>query len=298
MKLLFQKGKQKELVLSAKKNLTWRELGDKVGVSMHYFSQDIKNEKTLLDEKLYRKLCDISGVIYDKYILKKFSNNWGQVKGGTISSGKTKKIKLPEESEKLAELYGILLGDGCVTKIKSYKVGTYEIRIVGDSRHDKEYLINYVKGMIETLFDVKVKLVGYKGKNALGLVAHGKKLVEFFESKGFKPGNKITNQLRIPYWIRSKSNFLKVCIRGLYDTDGGIYKLNNQNVYQICFTNYNSRLLNDVRDSLLFLGMNPSKIYNKNIRITKKSELRKFLKLVGFSNPRHLNKVKMWNLAL
>ncbi len=31
--------------------------------------------------------------------------------------------------------------------------------------------------------------------------------------------------------------------------------------------------------------------------IIKSPELQKFLKEVGFRNPRHLNKVQMWNLA-
>ena len=109
-------------------------------------------------------------------------------------------------------------------------------------------------------------------------------------------GNKVKNKLRIPNWIKNNKNLLKVCLKGLYDTDGSVYKLTNQNSHQICFTNVNQGLLQDVRDGLLNLGVNCSKISKKDIYITKKSELRKFLKLIGFSNDRHLKKVKMWNL--
>jgi len=97
-------------------------------------------------------------------------------------------------------------------------------------------------------------------------------------------------------FIFSNNNFLVSCLRGLYDTDGSVYKITNQNSHQICFTNYNLGLLKDVRDSLLRLGINCSNISKHDVYITKKSELRKFLKLIGFSNHRHIDKVNMWKL--
>ncbi len=191
-----------------------------------------------------------------------------------------------------------MLGDGNLTKIKKYKIRVYQIKIVGDSRHDKDYLVNFVKPLMENLFKIKVNLYKPKVANALYLSSTSKRLVEFLETKGFKPGNKITNKLGIPQWIKSNNNYLRACIRGLFDTDGCIYKLTNQNSYQICFTNYNPILLNDVRNSLIYLGIKPSKITkNRDIMITKRSELQRFLKEIRFSNFKHLNKAKLWNLA-
>ena len=75
--------------------------------------------------------------------------------------------------------------------------------------------------------------------------------------------------------------------------------MNKQSSIQIAFTAYNRKLLEDVRNSLISLEIYPSRFINgKEIRITKRSELTKFLKQIGFSNPKHLNKAKMWNLAL
>ena len=170
------------------------------------------------------------------------------------------------------------------------------IRIVGDINSGKNYLLNYVKPLIEDLFNIAVKKGIYKGTNAMYLTCHSVQLIDFLEKKGFKPGNKIKNQLEIPNWIKNNKRYLISCLRGLYDTDGSVYKLTNQNSHQICFTNVNIRLMNDVRDSLLKLGINCSKISNKDLYITKKSELRKFLKLVGFINDKHIKKIKMWNL--
>ncbi len=297
MRVIFLKGKQRELIkeFKSKNNLTIKKLAEtlkiKEGKLRAYFY-----ETSNISKEIYNKLDEEKR--YKKYIKEIKEEGWRRKKGGKLSSGKTKKIRLPKENEKLAEIYGIMLGDGNLTKIKDYKVGTYMIRIVGDSRLDKEYLENHVKPIIEKLFDINVRIGKFKNKNAMFLESHGKELVNFFERKGFKAGNKIKNKLGIPKWIKGNRSFLKACLKGLYDTDGSAYKLTNQNSYQISFCNYNQKLLNDVRNSIISLGITPSKITKgEEFNITKKSELRKFLKGVGFSNPRHLNKVKMWKIA-
>ncbi|MBU0958994.1 MAG: hypothetical protein KKB31_03540 [Nanoarchaeota archaeon] len=225
----------------------------------------------------------------------------GRSKGGLKSKGNLKEIKKPKNSAQLAEFYGAMLGDGNSHRTKYYnsrndKRGVYVIRIVGDSRLDKGYHLDYLKPMIQDLFNIKVNSKFFKNRNYMLIEAFGSQLVEFLEKKGFPPGDKIKNRLRIPSWIKKNKNYLRACLRGLYDTDGSVYKLTGQNSHQICFTNFNQRLLQDVKDGLLDLGINCSKISNKDIYITKKSEIGKFLKLVGFNNNRHLEKVKRWNL--
>ena len=300
MRIKFVKGKQKELIRKFKeeKNLTWKQLADVFGIKEGRLKAYIE-ETSLIGEELYKKLD--KDKTYLRYVLEKLEENWGRKKGGVNSKGKTKPINEPEDSKELAEFYGAMLGDGNSHRTKYYKHrddkrGVFVIRIVGDSRLDKKYHSEYLKPIIENLFQVKVRVGNFKNSNAMFLEVHGVRLVEFLEKKGFPPGNKIKNKLRIPDWIKSNKNYLKACLRGLYDTDGSVYKLTNQNSHQICFTNVNQGLMGDVRDGLISLGINCSKISNKDIYITKKSELRKFLKLVNFSNDRHLKKVKMWNL--
>jgi len=186
-----------------------------------------------------------------------------------------------------------MLGDGNSNRTKDYKIGTYMIRIVGDSRNDKDYLINYVKPLIENLFNIKMRIGKFKNKNAMFIEAHSVKLIDFLEKLGFTPGNKIKNKLRIPNWIKKNKEYLKLCLRGIYDTDGSFYKLTNQNSYQINFKNHNLELLKDVKESLIKIGINCSKISKDNsIYITKKSEITKFFKLIGFSNSKHLDRVE------
>jgi len=293
MRLLLKEGKQKELLNLEKDKLGWKELSKKLGIKYGKLMAYV-NEESLISEKLFNTLS--KNREYNQFIIEKRKENWGQINGGKISKGKTKKISIPKDSEELAEFYGIMLGDGNSTKIKDYKIGTYMIRIVGDLNKDKEYLSDYVKQLIEELFKIKVRVGRFKS-NAMFIEAHSIKLVDFLESKGFKPGNKIKNQLQIPKWIKQNPKYLSLCLRGLYDTDGSVYKLTNQNCYQIDFCNKNQYLLEDVRESLICLGICPSKISKrKDIYITKKEEIRKFLKLIGFRNPKHLCRLEMFNL--
>ncbi len=298
MRLKLQKGKQAELILLAKGSKSWVNLSSILGLSELYVRHDLKKEKRFLSGLIYGEMCKIANVNFDDFIVDRFPDNWGKIKGGELSSGKTiKNVNFPEASEKFAEFYGAMLGDGNLNKTKGYRVGTYMARIAGDQKLDREYHIFFLKPLMEDLFGLKVK-VGKQGKGTMYLTMYSKLLVDFLEKKGFAAGDKIRNKLNIPDWIKENDDFLKACLRGLYDTDGGIYRLNNQNTCQIAFTNHNSVLLKDVRDSLIKLGIRPSKIVSgRRVYITKKSELQKFLKLVGFSNPRHSNKVKMFNLV-
>jgi intein/homing endonuclease len=301
MRIKFFKGKQKELIKNFKdsNNLTWKKVSELLKIKEGKLKA-FYEETSLLDKKYYLILDKTKE--YSKFIIEKKQENWGQKKGGTNSRGRTKKIKRPPESKELAEFYGIMLGDGNSHRTCRYnscndKRGTFMIRIVGDSRLDNTYLTNYVKPLIKNLFKVSIRISKFKGTNAMFLEVHSKELVNFLEKKGFKPGNKIKNKLRIPNWIKRNNNYLKNCLRGLYDTDGSVYKITNQNSHQICFTGANINLMKDVRNSLLKLGIKCSKISKKDIYITKKSELQKFLKVIGFNNYRHLKKVRMWNLA-
>jgi hypothetical protein len=297
MKLVFEKGRIKELINEERGvlGLSWNDFSKRLGASESKIKTFIY-DGVLMSEEVFEKFSLKSK--FKKYIIDKKEENWGKVKGGKNSVGNTKEVNFPKDSEELAEFYGIMLGDGNSNRTKGYKVGVYQIRIVGDCRFDRKYLLEFVKPLVEKLFHVAVHVHKSKQSNALNLTASGRKLIDFLELKGFKPGDKIRNQLNIPDWIKTNKIYLRACLRGLYDTDGTAYRLTNQNSYQIEFTNLNMTLLNDVRNSLIFLGVNPSKIMrNKDIVITRKSELRKFLNDVGFHNFKHLNKVKMWNLV-
>jgi len=292
MRLKFVKGKQRELLKKEKEklNLAWPKFADylniKLGKLMTFFT-----EERLMDERTFNKLFLKNK--YRKFIIEKLSDKWGQSKGGLNSEGRTKKINIPKKDAELAELWGIMLGDGCVQKIKGYKLGVYGIDIAGHSEDDREYLSSFVKPLCEKLFGINGRFYISKRNKCIHVILDGRRIIDFFEENNFKAGNKILNKVTIPSWIKANNKLLSACLRGLFDTDGSFYKLTNQNSYQIHFKNYNKTLLEDVRESLLKLDIGVSKIIcEKSIVITKRSEIEKFYKVIGFSNPKHLNKIK------
>ncbi|MFA5855939.1 MAG: LAGLIDADG family homing endonuclease [Candidatus Pacearchaeota archaeon] len=293
MKIKLKKGKQRELILLAKNDKNWKEFAKLVNISEKYLCNDLKNEKILISEMLYLNLCKISNKNFDEFIIERLDNNWGKSKGGKISRGNTKDFKEPKESLELAELIGIILGDGHVEKLKiGSKIRCYSIVVTGDSRHDKKYLIKYVNNLFKKLFNENGRILYSKDKNSIYIKLHGKKIVDFIESKGVFGGNKKRNNQGIPKWILINDSYLKATLRGLIDTDGCIYYIskNNRNL-RISFTSYIPNLMNDVRNSFLKLGFNPSEIIRcKDITISRKEDIKKYLKEIGFSNDKHLKR--------
>lgn len=301
MKILFKRGKQKELILNAKKDLTWKELAQKIGINDRYLCGDIKNEKRCLSEEVYRKLCGINGLDFDNFIEKKLKDNWGQSKGGVNSPGSTIKIPKVNFNEKFSEFIGAVLGDGHVCYIKSSnkqrKIGVYQIRIAGDLIKDKEYH-NYLKNLGEEIFNLKGKEIKRPKNNERFLEFTSKKLIELFISIGINPGNKIKNQSTIPKWIFKNKRDLRTCLRGLIDTDGCIHRMSKKDpkLIRINFTNHNETLLKDTREGFILLGFNPSKIIcNKHFFISRQKEIEKYVKEIGFKNLKHLKRLEQFS---
>ena len=292
MRVKLKRGKQKELICGEKEkqNLTWKEFSEILGVSKSALVE-WKLERNLIPFEIYKKL-DPRGK-FNKYISKKMEDNWGQSKGGIKSRGTLKEINIPEKDEKLAEFIGILLGDGNINSFnKGKKIRTYAIRIAGNAKTDRAYFLDYVKPLMENLFRTPVKIYLREDRGVMYLLLHSYHLVKFLDKEGLKAGNKIKNQVTIPAWICKNNSFLRACLRGLIDTDGCIYTMKPKypNYFQISFKNYNERLLEDVRKGFLKLGFRVSRISCKQIYITAQSEIEKYYKEIGFSNPKHKEK--------
>ena len=213
-----------------------------------------------------------------------------------------RKIMLPKESSnELAELVGIILGDGNIHSYsKGKKVGTYMVRIAGDFRFEFDYFNNYVSNLIMNLFNMKSKFYQKKNSNSYYLIIHSKTLVKFFYLIGLNSGNKIKNQTTIPKWIWEKESYLKACVRGLIDTDGSIYELlpHWPGLFQLTFENKNITLLKDTRKAFLKLGFQVSRLCGSKKRgstkfyITRKDQIKKYLKEIGFSNRKHSHRIR------
>jgi len=295
MRIRLKVGKQKELILLAKSTLTWKVLAKKLGICELYLSNELRNEKRLISKEIYEILCNITNTNFDSFVVEILDDNWGRSRGG-INSPKTMKNFLePKKDENLAEVFGIILGDGHLSeRIIGNKIRVYCVRIAGNSKSDRDYIFDYIPKIFKKVFNEKGSLMNSKKSNCGYFTLYGKKLVQFFKLNGLTPGNKIKNSQGIPKWIKSNNSFLKKCLRGLIDTDGSITRISkfNKNL-RIDFTNHNKILLNDTRKAFLSLGFSPSKIINnKHFFISKQKEIIKYYNDIGFGNSKNLKRYK------
>lgn len=298
MRIKLKKGRQKEIILLAKGEDSWIKLAKLLKINPIYLSNELANEKRLLSEETYNNLCNISGKNFNEEIIEKLDDNWGRAKGGLASPKNKKKFISPKLNPELAEVFGIILGDGHLSEYaQGKKVRVYCVRIAGNSLSDKDYIKEYIPKLFSRVFREKGAIIQSKKSNCAYYTLYGKEMVEFLKKNGLKTGNKVKNNIGIPDWIKKDKDLLRRCIRGLIDTDGCIYyisKKTNRNI-RITFTNHAYRLLNDCREGLLKLGFSPSKIIRGyDICLSKKKDIEKYIKEVGFSNSKNLKRAKFF----
>ena len=296
MRIRLKKGKQKELINLLKETRSWRELSKKLSISEGYLRNELRNEERILSEKLYKKMCKISQKNFDLFITDKLDDNWGRSKGGFKSHKKTKKIIIPKKDDNLAEIIGIILGDGHVSEFKKgKKIRCYMIRIAGNAETDKDYLTNYIPKLFEEVFNEKGSLHFSKKSKAGYFTIYGKNYIKFIKSMGIGVGNKKKNNQGIPKWIKNNKRYLSKCLKGLIDTDGSIHYISKNNLnLRINYTSYIPQLLKDVREGLIKIGFTPSKIIcEKQIFLSKKKEINKYVSEIEFGNQKNLNRFKL-----
>jgi len=203
-----------------------------------------------------------------------------------------KEYKFPEVySEELAELIGISLGDGGIT--------TGQICITLNGEKDKEY-VEFVSNLGKSLFGEMPRIYERKSCNAITVSYNSESLVKYLVKIGLKIGNKVKQQVGVPEWIEASRDYRIACLRGLMDTDGGVfihkYKVNKKhyNYKKICFTNRSLPLLIFVKETLEELGFTPKliqKVENKKVWLYNEQEVKNYMRIVGSHNERLLKQV-------
>lgn len=215
----------------------------------------------------------------------------------------------PKKSKELAELMGIIFGDGCITifKRKDKNSIDYNLTISGHSVEDREYLTSYVSSLIEHIFNVKPKVKYAKTRKAMFLRVVSKPIVLFLVSRGAQQSPK-TN-LVPPSWILSNKSYMRFFVRGLMDTDGSLAIKKRYREYpyyptiKIC--SKDKSLILPISEYLKSLNFNVccyletdnkrgNKIHKLSLIILNgKKELFLWLKKIGLSNPKHYNKINL-----
>lgn len=198
----------------------------------------------------------------------------------------------PKLGNDLAELVGILLGDGGITE--------RQISITLNAIADRDYAI-YVSNLIANLFSQKPSVYFRRGENSVRLSVSGVELVKFLERMGLKIGDKVRQQVKVPDWIVREDLLSKSCLRGLIDTDGCIFlrkdskgreKYSYANLY---FSNLSQPLRVFVYETLLQFGFKPRYFGNNHVRLYSQRETLRYLEVIGSSNTRIFRWIKRAN---
>ena len=227
----------------------------------------------------YIKLCDLANLKYNSFNFELF-----------IPKNHNTCIILPKLDKKLSEFIGILLGDGHMSK-KGHGI------IITGGKADSSYITIYIPKLMKELFgkEPKTYILNDKATIIQSLI-YSKALTEFFSKEYNIPIGKKKNT-SIPLVLTQNDYLLIPCLRGLIDTDGGIYKHNNKSS-QICFYNSCVSLLYSVKNSFHKLGFKPYFYWNKKrergVISISGDDVDKYFEKIGFSNPKNEIKFKLW----
>ena len=284
-RIKFKKGNQKKFLLKVKleSGMTWKKLADKVNLSEHTLRVDWQNERTTIP-------YGIGELLAKEYLPEEWNNilssssikilplKWGQILSGEKNK---KEINAATNSEDTAEFLGVVLGDGHLER--------KTLTITGNSNEKAHYL--YLQKKIKELFGLDSKIFKIKGINAIRLKVYSTDLIKRLLENKLVLGNKIKNKASFPKWIFKNENFMFGALRGLFDTDGGIYF--KQKKYRRAFIEFQTSspyIREDILSILNKCGFNPSKSSThsgylnrkpgQNIRIQNQDEVFRFFKTV------------------
>lgn len=206
-------------------------------------------------------------------------------------------------SEGLAEVYGAMLGDGCLSQyFSNYDKRERYCTLLTGHTHDEPYYRRTIQPIFIKEFRVQGGIRFRKKSNAIVFNIYRKEIFDFFKELGFPVGKKY-NHLVIPKTMFLDNKLATACIRGIFDTDGSIYKRYSKqyknhfrfyDYYVIQFKLISPKVIEQIKDILNRIGIKTTKIGKSNnsfvLRVTDQKEIHKFINLVKPNNYWHIER--------
>jgi hypothetical protein len=210
-----------------------------------------------------------------------------------------------EIKPELAELVGILLGDGSIGEYKSNYKGAikkqYRIKVTGDMNEDLPYFKEYVSPLMTAVFSKEPLLRFKKEENTAELLLFGKEYYDSLMNLGLQRAPK-KDVAVVPKFITSY-NLSRFFLRGLFDTDGCLIfdaQHTSRHYYPRLEIKFQpSPMRSQVFDMLVGEGFKPiiSVTGSKEvlrIQLNGEKQLSRWVERIGFKNIRHLTKYCLW----
>ena len=222
-----------------------------------------------------------------------------------------KELILPENiSEDLAYICGFIAGDGSIyTRMSKHD---YIIKCVGNPKSEREYYHQTIGPLFKEIFNLDVNLQVQDCGETYGFVMYSKQLLTYLTQNIGLPCGKKYDSLRIPPIIKNNEKLLISFLRGLADTDFylGLKRGSKANPYYPVITGCSKSFdfMSEVANEFEKFGFKVTRYFDykqldirfkKGYSIIHRIDLnghvnyRLWMKLIGFKNPRHLNKCKL-----
>ncbi len=277
-------------------------------------SEDIKKRVVIKRDKLGRFVGWGGQIKKCGTCSKKFYGSFSRIKDnrGKFYSMRCRRnsfLKRSKEyvlNENMAELIGIIIGDGCISRC--YRSNVFRIFISGNPVEDEDYFKNYLPNLVEICLGKRPSI--YFGKNGAIIVQFSNESFRLFLHRlGIR--ERKTKTVRIPTQIQRKKKLLIRCIRGIADTDFTlIFKKSHSikhNYPRICGHFASFRLVKDLEKALRSLDFTLNTTYKMErydkrgltittnyINLDGHNNLKRWLELIGFSNLRILSRYLVW----
>jgi hypothetical protein len=303
-------------------SLSWKEIYTNFNIPKSTFDM-YKSGVSCIPEELFTSFINRLGISLKEFSLsqvEKLSDNHGQIKGGkkayTINfnkfeEGRRKGIVVNQNktikkfnfniplSLNICEVIGAFIGDGF---FNCYKNKLYQVEFSGDNKLDLKYyeekIIPFIQEIIPTL---RPHIYFPKDKNAIRIVFYSKEFFCFLKDfLGFIPGKK-SHSVFIPNKIIANKDFIYPTVRGIFDTDGCVF-LDKRKKYKKIYPRITfqtvSKPLFEQLNHILSEKFNLYTRFNERrqiyiIEIYGINQVKYWMKIIGFSNQRHLDKIKM-----
>lgn len=199
--------------------------------------------------------------------------------------------------EDLAEIIGIMLGDGGIYYHKLS--GKYHLTVAFNKK-ETQYR-DYVRELFEHYFQpYRFQMVELAHEFSVRNISVF--IARYLINQGLKAGNKTKLQVDIPRWIREDSRFMIRCVRGLFDTDGCVYRKYGPYA-QIQFKFASRPLAVSLRELLVLLGFAPTHVKitpakqftHWKFYLSRQNEIYQFFTRIMPKNEKHGERYKKIN---
>ncbi|MBW2969459.1 hypothetical protein KY314_05105, partial [Candidatus Woesearchaeota archaeon] len=198
-------------------------------------------------------------------------------------------------AKEFAEFIGIMLGDGSLNK---YKLNNfYRLKITLDSR-EKEYVL-HICNLIQKLFNKKPKVSYRKNENTVDILLFNRTIISILNEEFGMSFSPKWNRAVIPDLCLNNGLDIAV-LRGYFDTDGCVVLTdNNGTLYvrlemKISPSPMQKQFVDILKKQGFRFGVYDIGKGKVRVQMNGETQLKKWLKLVNFSNQRHIEKVNKY----